>query len=669
MDYSWLNELNPQQREAVTHGEGPLLIVAGAGTGKTRTLAYRVSYLVAQGVQPERILLLTFTRRAAEEMLRRATSLAAVDESLTRRVWGGTFHATANRLLRIYARAAGLSPEFTIMDQSDAEDFLNVTRNDIGLSTKEKRFPRKSTCLAIYSRRVNGDESLEIVVKKDFPWCVEWLDELNRLFREYVQRKQKQNVLDYDDLLLYWYQLLQEESLRQAIDRRFDHILVDEYQDTNPVQSRILQAMRRDSKNITVVGDDAQSIYGFRSATVRNMLDFPEQFPGTKVVTLEQNYRSLHPILQTTNRIIAQATERYSKELWSERTGGQRPQLITCVDETDQDETVIGHILEHYEQGIPLRKQAVLFRAASHSASLELALSRANIPFHKYGGLKFLEMAHVKDLISIIRMAENPKDEIAWFRILQLLEGVGPVTAAAAFHHLQVASLDTFKAPAGAKQAIAGLVSLMKDLNSMQAEKPSIQVERISKFYLPLLEQNYDDPAPRASDIEHLGRIAQRYDTRQQFLTDLVLDPPQSTGDLAGPPTKDEDWLVLSTIHSAKGLEWDAVYLIHAADGCLPSDMATGNSEEVEEELRLTYVAMTRARDFLRVLWPMRYYQRSAGQLTDNHSYAQCCRFFTSEVKETMDVLTEAAEPLKADIPISEMPHAGIYDRIKEMWA
>jgi DNA helicase-2/ATP-dependent DNA helicase PcrA len=278
-------------------------------------------------------------------------------------------------------------------------------------------------------------------------------------------------------------------------------------------------------------------------------------------------------------------------------------------------------------------------------------------------------MAHVKDLISILRMAENPRDETAWFRILQLLEGVGPVTAAAAFHHLQAGSLETFKSPAPAKQAISELILLMKDLETMKGEKPSVQVERISKFYLPLLEQNYDDPAPRASDIEHLGRLAERYDTRRQFLTDLVLDPPQSAGDLAGPPTKDEDWLVLSTIHSAKGLEWDAVYLIHAADGCLPSDMATGNAEEIEEELRLTYVAMTRARDFLRVFWPMRFYHRSAGQLSDNHSYAQCCRFFISEVKETMDCLTGAGEPLKADVAITEMPHAGIHERIKEMWA
>ncbi len=310
-----LADLNPQQREAVTYGNGPLLIVAGAGTGKTRTLAYRVSYLLSQDIAPERILLLTFTRRAAEEMLKRATSVAAVDEALIRQVWGGTFHAIANRLLRIYAKSAGISPEFTILDRPDSEDLINVIRNNLSFSGKDKRFPRKSTCNEIYSRRVSGDEDLEKVLRKYFPWCLMWKDELNLLFKEYVQRKQKQNLLDYDDLLLYWFQLLQEETLAKSIGGRFDHILVDEYQDTNPVQSRILLGMCLENKNITVVGDDAQSIYSFRSATVRNMLDFPIQFPGTKVITLEQNYRSYLPILETTNRVIAQARERFSKEL------------------------------------------------------------------------------------------------------------------------------------------------------------------------------------------------------------------------------------------------------------------------------------------------------------------------------------------------------------------
>ncbi|MBI4286329.1 MAG: ATP-dependent helicase [Chloroflexi bacterium] len=667
-----LADLNPRQREAVTYGNGPLLIVAGAGTGKTRTLAYRVAYLIAQGVPPERILLITFTRRAAEEMLKRATSPAASDDSLARHVWGGTFHATANRLLRIYAQSAGLSPDFTILDRTDAEDCLNVVRNNLSFSTKDKRFPRKSTCLDIYSRRVNGNEELEAILRRDFPWCLMWQDELNQLFREYVQRKQQQNILDYDDLLLYWYYLLQEEALARSIGSRFDHILVDEYQDTNPIQSGILLGMRRFNNSITVVGDDAQSIYSFRSATIRNMLDFPIQFPGTRVVTLEQNYRSLRPILETTNRVIGQARERYSKELWSKRDGGQRPHLITCPDETRQDETVIRQVLEHYEQGIPLRKQAVLFRAASHSQSLELALVRHNIPFHKYGGLRFLEAAHVKDLISFLRISENPRDEMAWFRVLQLLRGVGPVTAGAAFQHVLAnhgtqSSLATFKAPPAAQEEMAGLASLMGDLQSMADDRPSAQVERIGEFYLPLLERNYEDPGPRANDIEHLGELARRYDSRRQFLAELILDPPVSTGDLAGPPSRDEDWLVLSTIHSAKGLEWDVVYLIHAADGCLPSDMATGDNGQVEEELRLTYVAMTRARDFLYVLWPLRYYHKSRG-LTDNHSYAQCCRFFTPDVTATMDAVVAGDGHRNADEVADNVPPGRIADRIRQMW-
>jgi DNA helicase-2/ATP-dependent DNA helicase PcrA len=430
--------------------------------------------------------------------------------------------------------------------------------------------------------------------------------------------------------------------------------------------------MRKNNKNITVVGDDAQSIYRFRSATIRNMLDFPTLFPGTRIVTLEQNYRSLLPVLETTNRVITLSRERYSKELWTERKGGERPQLINCVDENGQDETVIRQVLEHYEQGIPLHQQAVLFRAASHSNSLELALTRSNIPFHKYGGLRFLETAHIKDLISILRIAENPRDEIAWFRILQLLSGVGPATAAAAVRHVTdngftPSSLTSFAAPSAAREQIGELAAVMKDLEEMGAENPSVQVERIRRFYLPLLRQNYEDPEPRASDIEHLELLATRYSTRRQFLTELVLDPPLSTGDLAGAPVKDEDWLVLSTIHSAKGLEWDAVYLIHAADGFLPSDMATGSDEEIEEELRLTYVAMTRARNFLYVLWPLRYYHRSSS-LSDRHSYAQCCRFFTKEVTKTMDRRGPSGLEGDGEISVPDAARGNVFDRLKDMW-
>ena len=577
----WLEALNPAQLEAVTHGDGPLLVVAGAGTGKTRTLAYRVAHLISRETPPERILLLTFTRRAAEEMLHRAAAAVSQD-GISTRVWGGTFHASANRLLRIYGRPAGLSPDFTIMDRADSEDFLNVVRNELDLAHKEKRFPRKSTCMDIYSRRVNSDEELGVILKKHFPWCEAWEEELRTLFRHYVGRKQERDILDYDDLLLYWHEMLKDDSFAVPMSDRFDHILVDEYQDTNRIQAKILEGMRCSNKNITVVGDDAQSIYSFRSATVRNMMDFPAQFPGAKIVTLEQNYRSVKPVLETTNRIISQARERYSKELWSERTAGQRPQVITCLDESHQDEEVIQRVLEHYEQGIELKRQAVLFRAASNSASLELALTRRNIPFRKYGGLRFLESAHIKDLISILRILENPRDEIAWFRVLQLLSGVGPATAAAAFGHLQENGFDphsmaSFRAPPGARSGLAELVGLMEHLSAAEDTSPAMQVERIGEFYLPLLERNYENPEPRKNDIEHLGQLAARYPTRRQFLADLVLDPPVSTGDFAGPPLLDEDWLVLSTIHSAKGLEWDAVYLIHAADGCLPSDLATGD--------------------------------------------------------------------------------------------
>jgi DNA helicase II / ATP-dependent DNA helicase PcrA len=505
-----MKDLNSQQRSAVAFGQGPLLVVAGAGTGKTKTLACRVSYLLSKGVLPERILLLTFTRRAAEEMLKRASSVGMVDDILTRRVWGGTFHAIANRLLRIYAQSAGLSPDFTVMDRSDAEDFLNMVRTELNLASKDSRFPRKSTCLDIYSRRVNGNEPLEEVLRDFFPWCLNWKEELKSLFKEYTRRKQNQNVLDFDDLLLYWYYMLQETSLAKAIGSRFDHILADEYQDTNPIQAGILQAMRQENHNIMVVGDDAQSIYSFRSATVRNMLDFPKQFPGAQVITLEQNYRSLPPILESSNRLIEQSIERYSKNLWSERKGGEKPQLITCQDEREQDEAVIQQVLEHYEQGIPLRNQAVLFRASSHSASLELALTLHNIPFHKFGGLRFLEAAHIKDLVGFLKIIENPKDQVAWLRILQLMKGVGPVTANQIFQRLADEGLkgiafSSLKIGSEGKQELAALFSLIDELKSEGNQTPSVQVETILRYYGPILRRNYENPEPRIQDIEHLG--------------------------------------------------------------------------------------------------------------------------------------------------------------------
>ncbi len=558
-----------------------------------------------------------------------------------RRVWGGTFHAIANRLLRIYAQAASLPPEFTIVDTADAADLLNVIRHDLGFSSTTKRFPRKTTCLAIYSRCMNTGEDLVDVLGRWYPWSVHWEQELSALFRAYVERKQEQSILDYDDLLLYWFHLLADSRVAGSIEERFEHVLVDEYQDTNPVQADILRMMRRRNRNIMVVGDDAQSIYSFRGATVRNMLDFAKQFAGTTVVTLEQNYRSTRPILHTTNRLIAQAAERFSKQLWSERPGELRPQLITCRDEDEQDSRVIDLVLERHERGTPLRRQAVLFRAGSHSNSLEIALARRNIPFRKYGGLRFLETAHVKDMVAFLRVLENPRDQMAWFRLLQLVEGIGPATAAAGFRHVAesggpAAMIGTFRAPAGSRGTVAALAQMLQEIGTRSDPSPALDIERIVPFYKPLLERNHENPEPRLRDLEHLAIIARNHRTRADFLTDLVLDPPSSTADLAGAPSRDEDWLVLSTIHSAKGCEWDTVYLIHAADGFIPSDMAAGSPEELEEELRLVYVAMTRARNTLCVTWPLRYFHRGR-RFGDEHSFAQCCRFFTREVRETME--------------------------------
>lgn len=646
-ELSWLSDLNPAQREAVTHGEGPLLIVAGAGTGKTRTLAYRVAYLVAQGVPPDRILLLTFTRRAAEEMLSRAEGVLRRSGEVRGRVWGGTFHATASRLLRLHGGAVGLSPDFTVLDGGDAEDLLGLLRHELGLASREKRFPRKGTCLAIYSRVVNGTEDLGVVLARHFPWTAAWEEDLRALFRAYVERKARLRVLDFDDLLLYWREMVSDPTLARELSAQFDHILVDEYQDTNRLQAQILRGMRTGNDNVTVVGDDAQSIYRFRAATVRNILDFPREFPGARIVTLEENYRSTMPILATANALIAQARERYTKNLWSRRERGPRPRLVACRDERAQDEFVVGEVLARYEAGVPLRNQAVLFRAAHPTASLEVELARRGIPFRKYGGLKFVETAHIKDALAFLRVAENPRDELAWFRILELLEGVGPVTVSRALAHLaqhghRPEAIAFFSGPSASRGDLERLGKLLSDLQAEDLPLPA-QVERVRRFYEPYLTALYDHAPARLRDLESLEVIASGYSSRRSFLADLQLDPPDSTGDLVGPPHKDDDWLVLSTIHSAKGCEWDAVYLIHAADGFLPSDLATGLEEEIEEELRLAYVALTRAKTHLVVTWPLRSPYRRWG-LSDAHGYTQLSRFFTEEVRRTMEEVAAGGE-------------------------
>ena len=682
-----LSGLNPQQQEAARHGNAPLLIIAGAGTGKTATLVHRVAWLISQGVDPQRVLLLTFTRRAAAEMSRRVDgllrSLGQVTPGETGhrlrggRVWGGTFHAISSRLLRQYGKSIGLGPEFTIHDRTDSEDLLNVVRTELGLAKTDRRFPKKGTCMNIYSRCVNSRRKLSKVLETDFPWCEDWADELRRLFDGYVDRKESAVALDYDDLLLFWHALLEDPKAGATVRGKFDCVLVDEYQDTNSLQAEILYSMCPDGKGLTAVGDDAQSIYSFRAATVRNILDFPKHYADAAVVPLEQNYRSTQPILDATNQVIGLAKERYTKNLWSERTEGEKPSLVTCESEEDQTEFIIQRILEHRESEIDLRRQAVLFRASHHSILLEAELARRKIPFHKYGGLKFVETAHVKDLISFLRLAENPRDIVSGARLLNLLPGIGPQKA----RHLMEILVDAggnFEAwsewtpPSGSKRLWPQLVAMLRELSGSKKDLPA-QVNRVRKFYTPILEERYDNSRPRARDLEQIEQIASRYRDRRSMLSEITLDPPSSTQDLAGPPVLDDDYLVLSTIHSAKGLEWDSVYVIHAVDGNIPSDMATGSPEEIEEERRLFYVALTRAKRFLYVCCPLRYYYHP-GNFSDRHGYAQVTRFLPKTIRKCFrqstasgfgqDDLPDAESVLNA-----ELTSKSVRRRTKDLWS
>jgi len=649
-----LEKLNPQQRRAVEHGGvpladcGPLLIIAGAGSGKTSTLAHRVVYLIENGADPRRIMLLTFSRRAAAEMTRRVERIlsdvtrgraAAMADAMA---WAGTFHSIGARLLRDYADDIGLGNAFTIHDREDSCDLMNLVRHDLGFSNTKKRFPAKSTCLAIYSRAVNGEIPLDEVLGAFFPWCAMWHNELRRLFARYVEVKQAHNVLDYDDLLLYWAHMMHEPAIAQDVSGRFDHVLVDEYQDTNRLQASILLALKPNGKGMTVVGDDAQAIYSFRSATVRNILDFPGHFsPPADVVTLEQNYRSTQPLLAAANAVIGLADERFTKNLWSERASAERPRLVGVRDEADQALYIVEKVLENREAGLALKAQAVLFRASHHSGPLEVELTRRNIPFVKFGGLKFLEAAHIKDVMALLRWAENPRDRVAGFRVIQLLPGIGPATAAKALDRIAeladpVRALGEFKPPASALEHWPALVEAVRLVRSGAAGWPA-ELDLVRLWYEPHLQRMHEDAVARQADLLQLVAIASTYPTRERFLTELTLDPPDATSDRSGAPLLDEDYLILSTIHSAKGQEWKSVYVLNAVDGCLPSDLATGTSAEIEEERRLFYVAMTRARDHLDIIIPQRFFvhgQRSNG---DRHMYAARTRFIPASLLEHFD--------------------------------
>jgi DNA helicase-2/ATP-dependent DNA helicase PcrA len=677
MDY--LQRLNPDQRAAVEHGIGadadarPLLVIAGAGSGKTDTLAHRVAHLVMNGADPHRILLLTFSRRAAAEMERRAERIlnrATGRNAASGLAWAGTFHAIGARLLREYAERIGLDRAFTIHDREDAADLMNLVRHELDLSRTDSRFPTKGTCLSIYSRAVNAEAPLEQVLGKAFPWCANWGAELKKLFAAYVEAKQRQNVLDYDDLLLYWAHMLAEPGFAAEIGARFDHVLVDEYQDTNRLQSTILLALKPDGCGLTVVGDDAQSIYSFRAATVRNILDFPGHFtPPARIVTLEQNYRSTQPILAASNAVIALAAERFTKNLWSAREASARPWLTAVRDEADQARYVVARVLENREAGLPLKAQAILFRTSHHSDTLEFELTRRNIPFVKFGGLKFLEAAHVKDMLAALRFAENPRDRVAGFRVTQLVPGIGPASAARILDRLAApdpaAMLITY-APPRAGDEWRSFAELFDGLFRRASGWPA-EFEQVRRWYEPHLERIHDDAPARAADLAQLEQIAASYPTRQQFLTDLTLDPPSATSDEAGAPLLDEDYLILSTIHSAKGQEWKSVFVLNAVDGCIPSDLATGSADEIEEERRLLYVALTRAKDQLDVIVPQRFYSHSQAARGDRYVHALRTRFIPTPVARHFEHRTwPSAQPgaaaAKPSAPID------VTARMRAMW-
>jgi DNA helicase-2/ATP-dependent DNA helicase PcrA len=623
LDYAAV--LNSQQLAAVTAGDGPALVIAGAGSGKTRTLIYRVAYLIDKGTDPSAILLVTFTRKSAQEMLNRAGLLIG---GRSERVFGGTFHSVANALLRQYGRPIGLTPGFTILDRGDSEDLIGLLRGQLGFSEKEKRFPRKGTIGEMFSKCVNTLQSLDDVVLSEFTHFSEHLEDLDKLRRAYESDKRTRQLLDYDDLLVKLRDLLSvDESVRQAVSHRFRYILVDEYQDTNRLQADIIRKLAATHDNVMVVGDDSQSIYAFRGATFRNIMDFPVLFPGSRIYKLEENYRSTQPILNVANAIIQGAAEKYSKRLFTRKLDGPLPALVQAAGENAQSRFITQKILELREEGVPLDEVAVLFRSSFHSFDLEIELSRRDVPFVKRGGFKFIETAHVKDLLAHLRVIENPLDVISWNRVLLMVEGVGPKKAQdliASFvkdGRPDRTPLDVLREVSGrSSRALRDLAKTLDEAGKPATLTPSEQVNEVYNYYLPILKDHYDDYPKRVRDLEHLYTIAERYQQLDAFLADLALEPPdQSVTDVKG-LDRDDERVVLSTIHSAKGLEWQCVFVMWAVDGRFPSAYSFATDEELEEERRLFYVAVTRAKQHLFLTYPINVYDKATGSVLSKPS-------------------------------------------------
>jgi len=670
--FDFLADLNPEQHAAATfEAPVPLRIVAGAGTGKTTALAGRVAWLLASGTPPERVLLLTFTRRAARQLLARTETMLAMVPTPRRgagRVQGGTFHSVAHRTLRRHARLLGLPDGFSVLDTSDATDLFDLVRDQhLGASTVRRRLPRKALLLDLYSRAVNTGQSLSDVIAIVAPWCSELTESIAAMCKEYVVRKRALGLVDFDDLLLYWRAAALDPIVGPQLAAEFDHILVDEYQDVNALQVDVVAALRTSDRRLTVVGDDAQAIYGFRAADPAHLLDFGLAFPDATTITLETNYRSSPQILQAANAVGAQAPTGFRAILRAaepERSNGDRPQLLRCADEDAQSNAVCDRVLEQREAGLRLRDQAVLFRAAQHSEHLELELSRRAIPYVKYGGLRYLEAAHVKDLLAAFRLADNTRDEVSWLRLLQLLDGVGPATARrvidvlALFEDKTEADADVLARWPDASALLPTRVrpaanTAVSALAPYVGETVGVHAERLRVAIAPLIESAYPDATSRVADLDVLVSAAGSCARLADVAADYALEPPRSTGDFAGPPLIDEDWLILSTVHSAKGLEWDVVHLLHAADGNFPSDMALGTAQGLEEERRLFYVAITRPRRALNVYVPLRYHHHPRAH-DDAHSWSQPSRFLAGDVTHCFDERWTPNPDLV--LPVANMP-------------
>jgi DNA helicase-2/ATP-dependent DNA helicase PcrA len=611
----YAEQLNPRQLEAASAREGPVLVVAGAGSGKTRTLVYRVARLIESGVPPGAILLLTFTRKAAEEMLRRAAALVGGGCA---QVAGGTFHSFANLTLRRHAAQVGLASAFTILDRGDSEDVINLLRAELGLDRKERRFPRKQALAELYSMAVNRAVPLAELVAATAPHLLDDLEDVLRLHARYGAFKAERHLLDYDDLLVRLRDALAgHPELAERLSRRYRYVMVDEYQDTNALQAEIVRRLAATHDNVMVVGDDAQSIYAFRGADFRNIMDFPRLFPGARVITLDENYRSTQPILDLANAVINRARERYTKSLFTRREGGARPELVRALNEPEQSRFVAQRILELREEGVPLAEIAVLFRSSFHAFDLELELARRDIPFVKRGGFRFVETAHVKDVLAHLRVAANPEDVVSWHRILLLLEGVGRKGVQDLLGRLTGPAPWERLAEGGGRGRAAGeLARLGRVLADVAAAPaPGAQVGHVLAYYAPVLRRVHREDYPkRERDLEHFATIAERYRSTAALLADMALEPPSdSVGGVLAAGGEDEGLVTLSTVHSAKGLEWDTVFVLWAADGRFPAVYNAGDDADLEEERRLMYVALTRAKERLYLTYPMEVFERGAG--------------------------------------------------------